>query len=139
MADRVPRETGGKAEGASHKVLRLGQRDGRPPGLGERMRGGDQIAPSGFPLYFVTLIPDLTCVLRFSGRRGLRKIDGRVRSVREASPTARIEGTLNDCQLAATTRERGLLSQLPPLMLTCFNEVKVYLPMYVAHAIIQQI
>ena len=97
------------------------------------------------PLFFFSrglgtrLIPDLTCILRFSGRRGLMKIDGRVGSGREASPTARIEGTLNDCQLAATTRERGLLSQLPPLMLTCFHEVKVYLPMYVAHAIIQQI
>ena len=33
-----------------------------------------------------------------------------------ASPqpaTARTEGTLNDCQLAPTTRERGLLSELP--------------------------
>ena len=67
------------------------------------------------------LIPDLTCILRFSGRRGLRKIDGWVGSGREASPTARIERTLIDCQLAATTRERGLLSQLPPLMLTCLK------------------
>ena len=75
MADRVSREIGGKAEGASHKALRLGQRDGGPPRLGKRMRGGDQIASSGFPLCFVTLIPDLTCILRFSGGRGLRKID----------------------------------------------------------------
>ena len=83
MADRVPRETGGKAERARHKALRLGQRDSGPPRLGERMRGGDQIPPSGFPLCFVTLIPDLTCILRFSGRTGLRKIDGRVGSGRE--------------------------------------------------------
>ena len=64
MADRVPRETGGKAEGASHKALRLGQRGGGLPRLGERMRGGDQIAPSGFLLRFVALILDLTCILR---------------------------------------------------------------------------
>ena len=31
MPDRVSREIGGKAEGASHKALRLGQRDGGPP------------------------------------------------------------------------------------------------------------
>ena len=83
MADRVPRETGGKAEGARHKALWLGQRDGGPPRLGERMRGGDQISPSGFPFCFVTLIPDLTCVLRFSGGRGLRKNGRRVGSGRE--------------------------------------------------------
>ena len=83
MADRVPRETGERAEEASHKVLRLGQRDSGLPRLGERMRGGNQIAPSGFPLCFVTLIPDLTSILRFSGGRGLRKNGGRVGSGRE--------------------------------------------------------
>ena len=86
MADRVSKEIGGKAEGASHKALWLGQRDGGLPRLGKRMRGGDhwQIASSGFPLCFVTLIPDLTCILRFSGGRGLRKIDVvRVRNSRE--------------------------------------------------------
>ena len=49
MADRVPRETGVKTEGASHKALWLGQRDSGPPRLGERMRGGDQIAPQASP------------------------------------------------------------------------------------------
>ena len=73
MPDRVSREIGGKAEGASRKALRLGQRDGGPPRLGERMRGVDQISPSGFPLCFIALIPDLTCILRFSGGRGLKK------------------------------------------------------------------
>ena len=77
MADRVPRETGRKVEGASHKASRLGQQDSGLPRLGKRMRGGDEIAPSGFPLCFVTLIPDLTCALRFSGGRGLRKLTDR--------------------------------------------------------------
>ena len=83
MADRVPKETGRKVEGASHKASRLGQQDSGLPRLGERMRGGDEIAPSGFPLCFVTLIPDFTCALRFSGGRGLRQIDGQVGSGRE--------------------------------------------------------
>ena len=69
MADRVPRETGGKAEGARHKVLRLGQQDSGLPRLGERMRGGDQIAPSGFPLCFVTLIPDLASYPGHAGKK----------------------------------------------------------------------
>ena len=63
MPDRVSREIGGKAEGASHKALRLGQRDGGPPRIGERMRGVDQISPSGFqdnvfPQALVRTLPD---------------------------------------------------------------------------------
>ena len=48
-----------------------------------------------------------------------------------ASPqpaTARTEGTLNDCQLAPTTRERGCSAGYPSDV-NLFNEVKVYLPM----------
>ena len=80
-------ELGGKAEGASPEAIRLGHRNSGPCtkawGKDER---GDQLAPSGFPLCFVILIPDFTSILRFSGGRGLRESTSewdRVGSVRD--------------------------------------------------------
>ena len=79
------------------------------------MRGGDQIASSGFPLCFIMLIPDLTCILRFSGGRGLKKIELNFPAVTICSLSF-----LNTTTLESTDAGKNVTSKLMDL----FDEVR---------------